>query len=77
MNLDRNVRVPGVKVPEPNWANACGSPPGAEHVVRRLRAAVEPDDGLDRTAPLVPASRASRALCAHSQSTIVPLPASP
>ena len=66
MYRDRKVLVPGVKVPEPNWANGCGVPSGA----RTWCAAWAPP--LKRTT----AWTGLRAL-AQSQSTIVPLPASP
>ena len=45
---DRWVRTPGAKLPEPNWAKVWCRPSAVTHVVRRLRAAVEPDHRAGR-----------------------------
>jgi hypothetical protein len=72
MNRERKVRVPSAKVPEPNWANGCAAPLGA----RTWWAACAPP--LKRTTASTGRLRArSRVPGAQSQSTIVPLPASP
>ncbi len=81
MYLDRNVRVPGVNVPEPNWANGCARAGWRVPRASTWCAAWAPP--LKRTtawtgrSDALPAARAASAARAQSQSTIVPLPASP
>ena len=68
MNRDRYVRTPGVKVPDAELGESVVPAVGGDHVVRGLRPAVEADHRVDR--PPRPDGE-------QSQSTMVPLPASP